>query len=100
MDHRACAFEIKIKDFKAKGFFRNEVIGERSLRHLRRFNYVADARAREPALVHDAKAFSQYFFAVRGFTHECNMYVRITNVKIPWIRLLPLVPQLGPRFGA
>jgi hypothetical protein len=37
--HRACAFEIKIKDFEAKGFFRSEVIGERALRHLRRFNY-------------------------------------------------------------
>jgi hypothetical protein len=28
------------------------------------------------------------------------MYVRITNVKKPWIRLLPLMPQLGRRFGA
>src|SRR5207244_10836255 len=70
MDHRARAFEIKIKDFEAKGFFRSEVIGERSLRHLRGFNYVADARAREPALVHDAKALVQYFFAVRRLTHE------------------------------
>jgi hypothetical protein len=75
--------KIELKDFEAKGFFRNEVIGERSLRHLRRFNYIADARAREPALVHNAKALSQYFFAVRRFTHEPNMYVRITNVKKP-----------------
>jgi hypothetical protein len=50
--------------------------------------------------VHDAKALSQYFFAVRRLTHKCNMYVRITNVKIRWIRLPPLMPQLGPRFGA
>jgi hypothetical protein len=70
MDERACTVEIKIKDFEAKGFFRSEVIGERSLRHLRRFNYVSDARTREPALVDDAKALSQYFFAVRRFAHQ------------------------------
>ena len=69
MDHRAGACEIKIKDFEAKGFFRGEVIGERPLRHLRRFNDVADARAREPALVHYAKALSQYFFTVRRLAH-------------------------------
>jgi hypothetical protein len=34
------------------------------LRHFRRFDYVADARAREPALVHYAKALSQYLFAI------------------------------------
>jgi hypothetical protein len=83
MDHRACAFEIEIKDFEAKSFFRNEVIGKRSLRDLRRFNYVADARASEPALVHDAKARRQYFLPVRRLTHKRNMYVRITNVKKP-----------------
>jgi hypothetical protein len=49
--------------------------------------------------VHHAKAFSQYFFAIRRLTHKSNMYVRITKVKIPWIRLLLLMPQLGPRFG-
>jgi hypothetical protein len=69
-------------------------------RHLRRFNDVADARAREPALVDDAKALSQYFFAVRGLTHECNMYVRIINVKKPPMLLLFLMQQSGPRFGA
>jgi hypothetical protein len=81
MDRRACAFEIKIKDFEAKRFFRCKVIGKRALRHLRSFNYVADARACEPALVHDTKALSQYFFAVRRSTHEGNMYVRIIDVK-------------------
>jgi hypothetical protein len=70
MDHRACAFEIKIKDFETKGFFRSEVIGERSLRHLGRLNYVADARARESALVHDSEALSQYFVAIRRLAHE------------------------------
>jgi hypothetical protein len=50
--------------------------------------------------VHDAKALSQYFFTIRWLTHKVNMYVRITNVKIPSIRLLLLMPQLGPRFGA
>ena len=76
------------------------MIGERPLRYLRRFNYVAHASAREPALVHDAKSLPQYLFAVRRLTHERNMYVRITNVKRAWIKLLPLMPQLGPRFGA
>jgi hypothetical protein len=50
--HRACAFEIKIKDFEAKGFFRSKVIGKRPLRHFRSLDYVANARAREPALMH------------------------------------------------
>ena len=96
MDHRACAFEIKIKYFEAKGFFRSEVIGKRSLWHLRGSNYVADACAREAALMDDAKALGQYFFAIRQFTHKSNMYVRITRVK----ELPPLIPQLGPRPGA
>src|SRR6202165_1843672 len=100
LNHRAGVLEIEIEYFKAESFFGSEVVGERPLRHLRRLNYVADARAREPALVHDAKALSQYFFAVRRLTHECNMYVRIKNVKKPWTRLLPLMPSLGPRFGA
>jgi hypothetical protein len=76
MDHRACAFEIKIKDFEAKGFFRSEVISERSLRHLHRFNYVADARARKSALVHDAKALRQYFFTVRRLTSYVRSYYK------------------------
>jgi hypothetical protein len=50
--------------------------------------------------MHDAKTLSQYFVAVRRLTHECSMYARITNVKKPWIRLLPLMPRLGSRLGA
>jgi len=96
MDHLACAFEIKIKYFEAKGLFGSEVIGKRPLWHLRRSNYVADACAREAALMDDAKALSQYFIAVRRFAHQFNMYVRITRVK----ELPPLIPQLGPRPGA
>jgi hypothetical protein len=61
--------EIEIEYFKAKGFFRSEVIGKRPLRHSRSFNYVANARAAKPALVHDAKALSQYFFSVRRLAH-------------------------------
>ena len=100
MDHRACAFEIKIKYFEAKGFFRSEVIGKRSLWHLRGCNYVADACAREAALMDDAKALGQYFFAVRRFTHEFNMYVRITKSRNLGLRLSPLMPQLGRCLGS
>jgi hypothetical protein len=100
LDHRSDVLEIEIEYFKTEGFFGNEVIGERPLRHSCSSNYVTDTRAREPAFLHDAQALSQYSFAVRRLTHECNMYVRITNVKKPWIRLLPLMPQLGRRFGA
>src|SRR5260370_33375569 len=86
-----CTFEIKIEDFEAKDFFRSEVIGDRSLRYLRRFYYVVDTRASKPALVHDAKPLGQYLCAVRRLTHGFNMYVRIRIVKKPCIRLLPLM---------
>src|SRR5260370_36992088 len=59
LDHRSDIPEIQIKELKAEGFFGNEVVGERSLRHSRSLNYVTDARARVAALVHDAKALSQ-----------------------------------------
>jgi hypothetical protein len=69
LDRRADVFEISIEYFKAKRFFRNEVIGEGSLRHSRGFNYVANAGAAESVLVHDAKTFGQDFFAVGRLGH-------------------------------
>jgi hypothetical protein len=95
LDHLACAGEIKIKYFEAKGFFRSEVIGKRPLWHLRRSNYVADACAREAALMDDAKALGQYFFAVRRFTHRHNMYVRITRVKESWVQTAAFAASVG-----
>jgi hypothetical protein len=84
MDHRADIVEIEIEYFETEGFFRSEVIGKRPLWHFRSLNYVANARTGEPTLVHDAKALSQYFFAIRRSSHECNMYARITSVKLSW----------------
>jgi hypothetical protein len=57
VDDRADIVEIEIEYFKAEGFFRSEVVGKRPLWHSRSLNYVANARAREPALVHDTETF-------------------------------------------
>ena len=64
IDRRAGVVEIKIKYFEAESFFRNEVIGERPLRHSRSLDDVADASAREPAPMHDAESFGQNLLPV------------------------------------
>src|SRR5271163_2036111 len=61
LDHRAHIVEIEIEDLQAERFFRNEVIGERSLRHSRRLDDVAHARAGKSSLVHDTETFAQKF---------------------------------------
>jgi hypothetical protein len=84
LDRRADVLEIEIEYFKTEGFFRNEVIGEGSLRHSRRFNYVANARATKPALMHDAEAFGQYFLAMRRFGHQlqiCTVVLKTSTAK-------------------
>jgi hypothetical protein len=73
---------VEIEYFKAKGFFRSEVIGKRPLRHSRSLDYVANARAPKPPLVHDAETFGQYLVAIRRLTHiNRNMYVRIETIN-------------------
>ena len=64
LDRRADVLEIQIEYLKTERIFRNEVIGEGSLRHSRRFDDIANARAAESALMHDAQTFGQDFFPV------------------------------------
>ena len=61
--------KVNIKDFKAKGFLRVEVISKRALRYACALYNITYGGSSEPALVDEPKTFLQDFLAIGEFRH-------------------------------